>query len=112
MDGCHTQDAAVNRSPLIAYDQQSKVVMLETICKLIMATEKELDLTPGKRPNSLRIPGKYHACLMKCAWYMHVLIHYLEYDRTLPGTFHAWNSTPVIVCYTQGTCMLQVLHLQ
>ncbi len=68
--------------------------------------------TPEKRPNFLRVTGKYHACLREHAWYMHVLIHYLVSGRKLPCTFHAWNSTPVIVCYTQGTCMFQVLHFE
>ena len=55
---------------------------------------------------------KYHACLREHAWYMHVLIHYPVSQRTLSGTFHSWNSMPVIVCYVQGTCMFQVLHFE
>ncbi len=67
---------------------------------------------PEKRPKSLRVSGKCHACLREYAWYMHELIHYLVYKGTFSGIFHTWNSTPVIVCYTHRTCMFQVLHFE
>jgi len=48
---------------------------------------------------TMHVTCMVHAtCMVSCMFHA-CFIHCLVFDRAIPGTFHAWSSTPVFVCY-------------